>query len=697
MSESTPDPAGTGPASPFADLDRYVALPRQAGLVLSPDGTRLVTAVSTLDPARARHVTALWEVDPQGVRPARRLTLSARGEAHPAFLPGGDLLFTSPRPDPEVKPGDAADTPAALWSLPAGGGEARVVATRPGGVSGLAVARDDGTVVLVSPTMPSAVSADDDEKLRTRRREGKVSAILHDSYPVRWWDADLGPDRPRLLAGRVPAPVEPGTDPAERGRVALTDLTPQPGTALLEAAFDVSPDGRHVVTTWQEPEPGGSRRSVVVLLDTTTGERRTLLDAPDREYAEPVFSPDGLRVAALVERRTTPTLPPTRRLVVVDVALGEQRVVADGWDRWPGRPAWAPDGAALLAPADDEGRAPVVRIDLGTGGAPDRVTRLTLDDGAYTDLQVSPDGRRVYALRSAIDAPPAPVVLDALTPGVPRPLPAPVAPPELPGTLTEVTTTAEDGATVRGWLVLPAGAGADTPAPLLLWVHGGPLSSWNAWSWRWSPWVMAAHGYAVLLPDPGLSTGYGDAFAARGWGAWGAEPYTDLMAITDAAEAHPDVDASRTAAMGGSFGGYMANWIAGHTDRFAGIVSHAGLWALDGFAGTTDAAYYWAREMTAEMTLTNSPHRYVDEIRTPMLLVHGDLDYRVPVGEALRLWTDLLARSKDVTPPHRFLYYPDEGHWVLAPQHAVLWYATVLAFLATTVHGSPWQAPELLG
>ena len=167
--------------------------------------------------------------------------------------------------------------------------------------------------------------------------------------------------------------------------------------------------------------------------------------------------------------------------------------------------------------------------------------------------------------------------------------------PELPGTLTEVTAAADDGQPVRSWLALPHG---DTPAPLVLWVHGGPLASWNAWHWRWNPWLLVARGYAVLMPDPALSTGYGQDFIQRGWGAWGFAPYTDLIAATDAACAHPRVDETRTAAMGGSFGGYMANWIAGHTDRFDAIVTHASLWALDQFGPTTDGAYWWAREMT---------------------------------------------------------------------------------------------------
>jgi dipeptidyl aminopeptidase/acylaminoacyl peptidase len=213
---------------------------------------------------------------------------------------------------------------------------------------------------------------------------------------------------------------------------------------------------------------------------------------------------------------------------------------------------------------------------------------------------------------------------------------------------------------------------------------------------------MVAKGYAVLLPDPALSTGYGQEFIQRGWGEWGKKPFSDLMAITDAVVARPDIDETRTAAMGGSFGGYMANWVAGQTDRFKAIVTHASLWALDQFGPTTDAAQYWLKEMTVEMAMENSPHLNVGNIKTPMLVIHGDKDYRVPIGEGLRLWYELLSKSglpagEGGQSPHRFLYFPDENHWVLQPQHARIWYGVVEHFLAKQVLGKDVVLPEELG
>ncbi|GAA1403087.1 S9 family peptidase [Pseudonocardia kongjuensis] len=679
-------PTDDAPKTPFHDLDAYVALPRLGGLALSPDGSRLVTGVAELESDATRYRTALWEVDPDGGTPARRLTRGAAGESGPVFTPAGDLLFRSSRPDLDA--GQETDPATALWLLPAGGGEARQIGGRPGGIADVAVATGAGTLVASSPTLPGAVTAADDEQRRSARSDAKVTAILHTGYPVRHWDHDLGPAGNRLLV----APAD-GDGPGESG---WTDLTPAPGRALDETAFDVSPDGSTVVTGWHRAHGHGSWRPGIVAIDTVTGEHRDLLSDDGHEYGDPRISPDGRTVVVRRERVSTPQVAPRTDLVLVPLAGGAARPVAEGWDRWPTSVRWTADSSALIVTADDGGRGPLFRIDLAPGA--DTVTRLTGDHGCYTDPCPSPDGRWVYALRNAVDAAPAPVRVDATArDGAPVQLRGPVPAVQLPGGLTEVETTAPDGTRLRSWLVLPDGAGPDRPAPLLLWIHGGPLASWNAWAWRWNPWLLAARGYAVLLPDPALSTGYGQDFVQRGWGRWGGPPYEDLMTATDAALARPDVDDTRVAVMGGSFGGYMANWIAGHTDRFAAIVTHASLWALDQFGPTTDHAEYWLTEMTPEMAEANSPHRHADAIVTPMLVIHGDKDYRVPIGEGLRLWWDLVSRQPDpAANPHRFLYFPDENHWVLSPNHSILWYRTVYAFLGEHVLGEPWETPELL-
>ncbi len=669
---------------PFDDLDDYIALPRVSGLAVSPDGSRVVTTVAELNIAKTEYVTAVWELDPAGARPARRLTRGAKGESSPAFTADGDLLFIA------VRAGEDDDKPpAALWKLPAAGGEAVRWAELPAGITTVRAARTAPTVVIGAPLLPSTQTVDEERRLRKLRKDNKITAILHAGYPVRHWDTDLGPDETHLL--RVAA---------DGG---LTDLTRQPGPALGDADFAVSPDGSFAIATWRVAAPRAALRSVLMRIDLHTGDRFVLAEDPAADLANPAISPDGTAVVFTRETISSPQQEPRITLCHMRIGSDGWDQLATGWDRWPASVGWTADSAAVLVTADDNGRCPIFRV--GLDGA---VTTLTDDDFSYTNVIGAPGGV-IYALRSSYAAPPHPVRITAS--GAITVLPC-VELPDLPGELTEVPATTADGTTVRSWLVLPTPGdrpggqersdSGDRPAPLLLWIHGGPLNSWNAWSWRWNPWLMAARGYAVLLPDPALSTGYGQQFIQRGWGAWGGAPYEDLMAAVDAAVADPRIDATRTAAMGGSFGGYMANWVAGHTDRFRAIVTHASLWALDQFGPTTDGAYYWAREMTPAMAQANSPHRFVGSITTPMLVIHGDKDYRVPIGEGLRLWYELLSASglpaaDDGTTAHRFLYFPSENHWVLAPQHAKIWYQVVTAFLAEHVLGEQVEFPEALG
>ncbi|MCJ1715362.1 alpha/beta fold hydrolase [Curtobacterium sp. VKM Ac-2922] len=712
--------------TPFSDLDQFIALPRVDGIALSPDGAHVALTVSLLDPDRTAYRRAVWTVPTSGDAGARRLTRSAKGEAGIAFTRSGDLLFVSGRPDADAPEGEAAQ----LWLLPAAGGEARPVTRLPGGAGGvLATASASDVVALTADLLPTAAAGDRDgavmrdAALRKRRTDKKVHAILHETYPVRYWDHDLGPDETHVLGLDLaqlrddaldvpPAGTADGSDNADRSDAAgaadagaagatddavqpypaalptPVDLTPSPGRSLDHVSGGLTPDGRTLVVQVGIPEARGARAAVVAI-DVATGTRTVLFADQGIDHEMPSLSHDGTRIAWVRTVKSTPAGAQPQEVWTAELDGSDARRIATDWDRWPSELVFAPDDQAVLATADQDGRAPVFRIPLD-GGA---VEQLTDDDWAYSNLRVSAATGVVVALRASWAAPLHPVRIDAdgVTPlATPAPLPA------VPGRLEDVETTAEDGTRVRGWLVLPEG---DGPHPLLLWIHGGPLNSWNQWSWRWTPMLAAAQGYAVLLPDPALSTGYGLDFVNRGWNAWGQAPYTDLMAITDAVEARTDIDETRTAAMGGSFGGYMANWVAGHTDRFRAIVTHASLWALEQFAGTTDASEYWQSIFDASGMRENDPHRFVADIVSPMLVIHGDHDYRVPIGEGLRLWSELAEHhaAEDGSMPHRFLYFPDENHWVLQPQHAVIWYQTVFAFLGQHVLGAEWERPELLG
>ena len=652
----------------FDSMDSYLALPRVTGLALSRDGSRLVATIGTLNDDGNAFVNALWELDPTGAQEARQLTRPVKGDSGPAFTASGDLLFVARR-------GKEDDAPPQLWLLPHAG-EARELLSRPGGVNAVVTAAAADAAVLTSPMLPGAADAGSDKERRKSRKDLKVHAVLHTGSVVRLWDADLGPDETHLLA-------VPSLDGEPH------DVTANPGRALDEASVAITPDGATIVTTWNVMQEPGMPRAQLVAIDVGSGRQRVIADDEAAGYNSVAVSPDGRFVVADREELTDYDVPPKHSLVVIDLAGGETRAYVTDPDVWPGEPQFSADGTAVFYLADEQGHRPVFRLELGSG----QVARVTRS-GHYSALQVAPDGTTLYALRDHIDCPPTPVRLDATaTDGDAVVLKAP-GEAIVPGRVENVTATAEDGTPLRAWLARPDD---DERAPLLVWIHGGPLSSWNSWSWRWNPWLMVAKGYAVLLPDPAFSTGYGEQMVVRGWGQWGGNPFTDIMALTDAAVGRPDIDATRTAAMGGSYGGYMANWVATHTDRFRCIVTHASLWALDQFQATTDFPGYWVREWgllakQPERYEQWSPHHFVDNISTPMLVIHGDKDYRVPIGEALRLWTDLQRAGVQ----SRYLYFPDEGHWILKPGNARVWYETVWAWLDEHVNGEPWQQPALL-
>lgn len=661
------------------DIDRYLGLTRLSGLRTSAAGRLLVHAARP-DPAGTAFATEILELDPTGGAAPRRVAGRRPGLTAAGFEPDGALLLLDKRADPEAAPGEprAGDSVPALWRVPPGGGEARYVAGTPAGIESLRVARDTGTVVLLSGSFPTAKTLAEDRAKADARDKAGTAALLFEEYPFRHWDTPLAPRGSRLYV--LLADGE------------LRDLTGDVGGALaMDGSYDVTPDGSTVLATWNTPTDHAAYDRSLVAIDVATGERRVLLQDKDGYALDVVCSPDGQHAAVLRMRLPTPEEPWDIELWLLSLADGSARRLAEEFDRFPESPQWTPDSRALLFTADDGGRTPLWRLDIEPGAMP---IRLTVE-GAFAEPRVSQDGRTVYAMRSAWDTPPEVVALDPVTPAQqPVVVHAIELDEPLPGRLTEVHTTAEDGAELRAWLILPT---ASEPAPLLVIPHGGPVSTWSRWSWRWQPQLFAARGYAVLLPDPALSTGYGRAMLERGWTEWGGRPYTDVMALTDAALTRPDLDAERTGLAGASYGGYLANWIIGHTDRFRCAVSHAGIWNLASFRATTDDLVDWEScfgdpQERPEFYAEWSPSTYVESIRTPTLVTHGERDYRCPVGEGIALYAELRKHAVDSA----LLYLPDENHWVLKPGNIRVWYQTVLAWFDHHLLGQPWVRPELV-
>jgi pimeloyl-ACP methyl ester carboxylesterase len=693
----------------LANLTRMLDADRLGGLIAGPDG-RLYATVTGLDAAGSAYATRLVEIDPEAVsgtieHPAPAPAApSGRGDAAAttgvralvwppasvgAVAAGADGLvyFTAKRQGAD---GTTPDDPA-LFVLPARG-EARLVAVHPGGFTALQVRGD--SVIAEVPLHTGASTEEQHVALSAERKDAKVSAIMHEGFPTRYWNADLGPAR-QVLAVIDPAAPE----------VSRLSYPQMPHGRMLN--WKAAPDGTRALVTVERTigsaATGGTdlQCSEVHLVDLTGAARPRLLLAGDSTHAVQAgeISPAGTRAVLTLESRWTPDQSLGAQVLLADL---ETAAVAPLWpahDFWFD-PVWL-DEHTLVATSDDHGRGSV-----WIGGvdeeAPRRLAGGPEGRHSFSGLEVLPataagDGASLVAAASAVDEAPLPVRIDPATGAVTR-LPNPATALRLPGALDEVRATAADGTTIRAWLALPEGAG---PHPLLVFVHGGPWGSWNAWSFRWNPGPFLAAGYAVLLPDPAISTGYGQDFIDRGQQEIGGSPFTDIMTLAQAAWDRPDVDSVATALLGGSYGGYMANWVAGQTgDRFKCIVTHAAQWSAKHKSRTSDNSS-WDRGM-GEQYETYSADRYCERIEVPMLITHGNRDYRVPIAQGQELWFDLLTKSRtplDATgkTQHRFLFFPDEAHWIMGRGNAQVWYETVLGFVDQHVLGYAWDRPATLG
>ncbi len=682
------------------NIAEFVRAPRISGLSASRTG-QIVATVRSVNEKGTAFINQLVSIEGGTSRYLTRGTDSA------------GLLAVGERGEVYFSRKDSADDDkgSAVWMLPPRG-EARPVLRLFGGVDSVEVT--DRSLVIVASVLPSAGTLEDSEALVKKRTESKTTAILHERFPVRYWDSDLGPAGNRLFVAALPELY--GDDDVQLRPVAL----PEAPAGVDEWAFasvKAARDGTFALVTME------SRRGIAELtqvwmvdlpaLDSDAGvgvseprvmAPRLLAADDDHGWYGAAVSPDCQW--ALIESEIPPLAGQTvdGYLYRYALASGETTLLSGGFDGFPKQVIIADDGTVYFT-ADRRGRGGIFR--LTEDGAAALVTPD--DEYAYSSIswipgdaqedggETSGGGGLIVALRSSIAEPAAVAFVDPTT-GRVSTGPQLVVDQDIDGELTEISATALDGTPLRGWLALPEGEG---PHPLVVFAHGGPWGSWNDWTWRWNCWRFTARGYAVLMPDPGISTGYGKQMVSRGHDALGDEPFTDIIALTDVAVNRPDIDESRQAFAGGSYGGYMANWVAGHTgSRFRCVVSHAGLWNIAAMSRTTDDGG-WYRWMMGELESGGtqasrwSPHVSAAAIEVPMLVIHGDKDYRVPFGQALELWQDLQRLSPQLG--HRFLYFPDEGHWILNPANAQVWYETFLAFLDQHVLGVEFTRPELLG
>jgi len=626
------------------DPEDLIAIPRLASIAASPDGTWLAAAVGRLDEEGAKYVHDLWCVPTDGGE-ATVLTPGPWNDRAPAFAHDGRLLFLSDRPmGRSAKDGETERSQ--VWALP-NRGEATRVTDEPLGVSEFLAAKAADVLVVRTPVWPGVPHDAQREHHEDRKKHGP-SALQYDATPVRHWDHWRATQTLHLVV--------------HRGGV-REDLTPEAGHEYEAVEWDLSRDGRTLVIGANSSGAERNRSVDLHVFDLESGERRVFGESGVWHTAL-VLDDAGAKVA-MKRIAITAERAPEPSLAIVDVVTGEIER-RDVWDRAPAPAAW--DGDALIVTGDDEGRTPVVRVEAS--GSLEAMAK-----GSFA--QVQPAGERWVAIRSGLGEAPRPVVVggEALAD------PSGFGGAEIE--VEELWVESTDGEKVQCMLLTPPGEG---PHPTLFWIHGGPISQFgDVWHWRWNALVMLKAGYAVALPNARGSTGRGDAFMKAIWGDWGGQCYADLMAVADALEARPDIDGDRMIAMGGSFGGYMSNWIGGNTERFAAIVTHASLYDLRAFYGTTDHGPFFGKMLEAPPWSgdldRHSPHAKVGAWKTPTLIIHGEKDYRVPIGEALALFEALQAHGV----PSELLVFPDENHWILKPRNIVEWYARVLAFLERTL------------
>jgi dipeptidyl aminopeptidase/acylaminoacyl peptidase len=337
---------------------------------------------------------------------------------------------------------------------------------------------------------------------------------------------------------------------------------------------------------------------------------------------------------------------------------------------------WSPDSKSMFVIAPNQGRDRLYEVSLDG-------KFLTIDGyGSTSAVAVSPNGQTLYCSRSALTGPTEIYAVNKRTSAVER------LTHENDALLTslrmgmthDVFWTGAERARVQGHLMTPPGFDQTKKYPAIVLIHGGPQGAWSdAWSYRWNPEMFAARGYVVLMPNPRGSSGFGQKFLEDVSGDWGGKAYVDIMNGVDMLAALPYVDGTRIGAAGGSYGGYMVDWILGHTDRFKALVSHAGVYDLKSEYGVTEELWFPEWEFKGnpwdnpELYQKWSPDNFVKNFKTPTLVTHGELDFRVPINQGLELFTALQRRGI----PSKMVYFPDEGHWILKPQNSKLWYQTV--------------------
>lgn len=649
----------TAQKSPF-DIQTLLQVVRLSEPVLSPDGSQVAYTARTIDVNENTQPRQIYVVTVDGGTP-HKLTTEGTINERPRWSPDSKrIAFVSNR-----------SGSSQIWIMDASGANARQVTTLSTEASGVTWSPDGKHLVFVSEVYPECTDDACNKKKLEAEKNSKVKAKVYTSLLYRHWTDWQGSRRRHLFS----VPAEGGTP---------KDLMPGNGFDVPPFSlggpddYVVSPDGQEVCYAMNgDADQSTSTNWDLYVVPIGGGESKkiTINGAAD---ASPLYSPDGKFLA--YRAQTKPGYESDKwRLVVMDRTMGIANTLTDSIDRSVQSFTWSPDSKRIFYTLEDRGRQ-TLHVMSATGGGSRQIIAAS---SHIDDVQFSPDGKTmIYSENSGSK----PVEFYRVSSGGGSAVPLTHANATLlidhPTTpFEEFSVEGAEKARVQSFVVKPQNFDAKKKYPVLFLIHGGPQGAWGeSWSYRWNPQVFAAAGFVVVMPNPRGSTGYGQQFTDDINQDWGGKVYNDIMATVDYVAAQPWADSERFAAAGGSYGGYMVNWILGHSTRFKALVSHAGVYDLKSMAGETEELWFPKWEFrgmpweSPEIYERWSPSNFVQDFKTPTLVIHGELDYRVPLGQGLQLFTGLQLQKV----PSKLLVFPDEGHWILKPQNSMLWYNSVI-------------------
>ena len=661
----TPAPANSRQLT----AEKMWALKRLGDPAITPDGATAVVPVTTYDIGENKGLTDLWLIPVAG-GPARQLTSDKASDSQPTVSPDGKwIAFVSKRGD---------DAESQIYVIAIDGGEARRVTNLPTGASIPKWFPDSTRIAFVSEVWPDLVRWEDQGARKKERADSKMSARTWTKAPISYFDHYLDEREPHLFS--IPLA---GGDPTAITRMSGFHLSKQENDSF---SYDISPDGLEVAFAADVDESGIDSNYDLILLPTCGCKPpRNISEANKADEGSPRYSPDGRRLA-FVQQRTHRFYADRARLMIFDRAAGTTVGVTEKWDRSASGLIWERDSRSLLGSIDDAGTRRVYRFRLD-GGVPAALTGTS----SFGGLALASSGKGLVAIRQSFTEPPTLVSIptrkgavtklstfnDEALAGIDQ------------GKVESVTYKGAKDADIQMWVVYPPGFDASRKYPVLMLLHGGPHSAIiDAVQWRWNAEVFASWGYVVTWHNFHGSGGFGNDYTDSINPDWITLPYEDTIKAAEWLMAKPFVDGERMVAAGGSYGGFLATTLLGRKHPFKALVAHAAVYNLFTQVGSDYGAEaerffnFW--DEPGEFA-KYSPHTSAGNFTTPTLVIHGQLDLRVPLSHGIELFNTLQKRGV----PSKLVYFPDENHWVLKPQNSLYWYQAVRDWVATYAKPGP--------